>query len=113
MAFWGVPVVVADHAQQACRAARAIAAAVKADNALRRGRGESTIKLRMGIHTGRAIVGNIGAPGRINYTLIGDTVNVAQRLQELGKELEVGDEVEVLMLVAASTADNLSDEFRL
>ena len=44
------------------------------------------IRLRIGLHSGPVVVGNIGAPGRVNYTVVGDTVNVAQRFEQLGKE---------------------------
>ena len=50
---------------------------------------------------GPAIVGNIGAPGRINYTLVGETVNIAQRLEQLGKEYRPREEV----VIVASRAD--------
>ncbi len=85
MAFWGAPDRQPDHALRACRAALAMAEAVEADNARRVAKGRPPIQLRIGLHSGPAIVGNIGAPGRINYTLVGDTVNVAQRLEQLGK----------------------------
>ena len=45
------------------------------------------LRLRLGLHTGPALVGNIGARDRLNYTLVGDTVNVTQRLEQLGKEV--------------------------
>lgn len=86
MAFWGAPDDQADHAQRACRAALAIAAALERDNRKRPAGGQPEVRLRMGIHSGPAIVGNIGAPGRVNYTLIGDTVNLANRLEAFGKE---------------------------
>jgi adenylate cyclase len=85
MAFWGAPDRQGDHAARGCRAALAIAEAVRADNERRSRKGRAPVQLRIGLHSGPAIVGNIGAPGRINYTLVGDTVNVAQRLEQLGK----------------------------
>jgi len=85
MAFWGAPDHQPDHALRACRAALAIAEALDADNTRRIAKGRAPIRLRIGLHTGPVIVGNIGAPSRINYTLVGDTVNVAQRLEQLGK----------------------------
>ena len=63
------------------------------------------MRLRIGIHSGPAVVGNVGAPGRINYTLIGDTVNAAQRLEQLGKE--VANEADVIVLASAATVAKL------
>jgi class 3 adenylate cyclase len=54
-------------------------------------------------------VGNIGAPGRINYTVVGDTVNVAQRLESLGKVVD--PEAEVIVLLSAATAQQVSADF--
>ena len=85
MAFWGAPEIQADHAERACRAALAAGIALAEENAARQAAGLEPIRVRIGIHSGPAVVGNIGAPGRINYTLIGDTVNTAQRLEGLGK----------------------------
>ncbi|MBC6405384.1 MAG: adenylate/guanylate cyclase domain-containing protein [Rhodospirillales bacterium] len=97
MAFWGAPIDQPDHATRACRAALAIARAVTEDNRQRLARSEQPIRLRIGLHSGSVVVGNIGAPGRINYTLIGDTVNSAQRLETLGKQLEPDADIVVLM----------------
>ena len=96
MAFWGAPDRQPDHALRGCRAALAIAQAVQADNARRAKKGRAPIRLRIGLHSGPAIVGNIGAPGRINYTLVGDTVNLAQRLEQLGKRHAPGAEVVII-----------------
>jgi adenylate cyclase len=96
MAFWGAPDRQADHAERGCRAALAVAEALRADNARRARKGRAPIRLRIGLHSGPAIVGNIGAPGRINYTLVGDTVNVAQRLEQLGKEHAHGQDATIV-----------------
>ena len=85
MAFWGAPDDQPDHAERASRAARAIAIAIEADNQTRLAAGDPPVRVRIGLHSGPVTVGNIGAPGRINYTIIGDTVNIAQRLEQLGK----------------------------
>ena len=99
MAFWGAPELQPDQAARACRAAHAIAAAIVGDNRHQRELGRLPARIRIGIHTGRATVGNIGAPGRINYTLVGDIVNIAQRIQEIGRESMTG-EVEAVILVS-------------
>lgn len=107
MAFWGAPDDQPDHAERACRAAQAIAEALKADNRRRVDRGLPTVGLRIGLHSGSAIVGNIGAPGRVNYTLIGDTVNLANRLEAYGKELRHHEGPAVTILISEATRAQL------
>ena len=111
MAFWGAPDPQPDTADRACRAALAMARATEADNRARAALGKPAIRLRIGIHSGPVVVGNIGWPGRINYTIVGDTVNSAQRIEVLGKELDRGDAVTIL--VSGATAAQLSDDFAL
>lgn len=106
MAFWGPPLGDEDHATRACRAALAIRRAIEADNATRRNAGQPPILVRIGLHTGPAIVGNIGAPGRINYTLVGDTVNVTQRLEQLAKHLDLS-EGDVKIVLSADVVEAL------
>ena len=110
MAFWGAPEQQPDSAERACRAALAIAEAIRADNARRAEHGEAPIRIRIGIHTGSATVGNIGAPNRLNYTIIGETVNVGQRLEEMGKELYPPG-TEVAILISGETASQLGPAF--
>lgn len=112
MAFWGAPAAQTDHAVRACRAAKAIAATLREDNERRSAKDLKPVRLRIGIHTGPAVVGNVGAPGRINYTLIGDTVNIAQRLEQLGKEVDTGTD-DVIVLIGGETAACLDDTFSL
>lgn len=102
MAFWGAPDRMDDHAARAIAAARRIAETIAADNRRRANKGLKPVRVRIGLHSGPAVVGNIGAPGRVNYTIVGATVNVAQRLESLGHKLEVGDDVTILM--SAETA---------
>lgn len=80
MAFWGAPDPMPDHAARACRAALAIADAV---TALSESRPGPALRIKIGLHCGQLIVGNIGAPTRMNYTVIGDTVNVCARIETL------------------------------
>jgi adenylate cyclase len=67
--------------------------------------------MRIGIHTGRVIVGDIGASDRVNYTIVGDTVNVSQRLQGLGKLL--APDAEVAIAISGETAARLDDSVAL
>ena len=87
MAFWGAPGEQPDHAARACWAAVGVAAALRADNEERSRRGLPSVRVRIGVHSGRAVVGNIGAPSRVNYTVVGDVVNVAERLEELARSV--------------------------
>ncbi len=103
MAFWGAPEAQPDHAARALRAAQDMAATVAEDNRKRQMRGEPPVQLRIGLHSGPAVVGNIGAPSRMNYTLIGDTVNVAQRLEALGKERGGNNGADVVLLASSDT----------
>jgi adenylate cyclase len=89
MALWGAPVVGQDdHAKLALRAALEYEAAVTRFNAKAReqyGFEKDLFTARVGLHSGPAIVGNIGSHSRYNYTAIGDSVNLASRLEGLGK----------------------------
>ncbi len=108
MAFWGAPQALPDHAARACRAALAIRAAVAADNARRREAGVLPVRVRIGLHTGEVIVGNIGAPGRINYTIVGDSVNTANRLEQLGKDVADAD-ADVTIVLSEATVQAAGD----
>ncbi|MEP3247822.1 MAG: adenylate/guanylate cyclase domain-containing protein [Sneathiella sp.] len=109
MAFWGAPELQVDHAARACRAAKAIREAITQDNIARRNEGKPALHMRIGIHTGRLVVGNIGSSGRINYTVVGDTVNIAQRIEQLGKTIDLDDKPEVLTLLSAATLEENGD----
>ena len=81
MAVWGAPVPAEDPAGQACRAAlEMMKGAHSLDEELEKQYGRR-ISFGIGIHYGPAVVGNIGAPMRMDYTAIGDTVNTASRLE--------------------------------
>lgn len=90
MAFFGAPLPMADHADRAVAAATSMIERLTFVNEMREIRGEAPLRIGIGIHTGEAIVGNVGAPGRrLEFTAIGDTVNLASRLESLTKELGV------------------------
>ena len=111
MAFWGAPDSIDDAPIRASRAAVDIQRVLAADNAKRVAEGLEPVRVRIGIHTGPLTVGDIGAPNRINYTVVGDVVNVAQRLEALGKEVD--PEAESIVLVSRSTKDGLDNSFNL
>ena len=102
MAVWGGLSRMEDHADHAVRAALAIAGVMREDNAARHAAGQPPIRVRIGLHSGPVVVGNIGAPGRVNFTVVGDTVNIAQRFEQLGKDFMVAGE-EIVVLASGST----------
>jgi adenylate cyclase len=104
MAVWGAIKRDEGHATHACRAVLAIGKAVAADNARRAMLGKPLLRMRVGIHSGPVVVGNIGAPGRINYTVVGDTVNTAQRLEQLGRDHQRESEAFIALASAATVA---------
>lgn len=108
LAFWGAPDDQPDHAAAAVRTARRIAAALKTSNEAAKAEGRPQIRMRIGIHTGEALVGNVGAHDRWNYTVVGDTVNAAERLQHLGRE--VAGDPQVTILASADTVRCLPNE---
>jgi adenylate cyclase len=94
MAFWGAPAANADHAVDACRAALACQSALRAPG--QTDDEGQPLKVRIGINSGEMLVGNIGSEFRLNYTVIGDAVNVASRLEgankEYGTDIIIGEE---------------------
>ncbi len=87
MAFWNAPVDQADHACRAC------CAAIDSVNCLRkelhprwRAEGKPLLSIRIGVNTGSMIVGNMGSKTRMDYTVMGDPVNLAARLESANKE---------------------------
>ena len=94
MAFWGAPAPDPDHALDCCRAALACLKAIReldlVDDEQQR------VEIRIGINSGDMLVGNIGSEVRLNYTVIGDAVNVASRLEgtnkEYGTRIIIGEE---------------------
>ena len=85
MAFWNAPEPDDDHVANACRAALEAAAAGRRLAEKWRARGRPGFRTRFGLHAGPAVVGNVGARERINYTLVGAVANQASRLEGLNK----------------------------
>jgi len=87
MAFWGAPVETADHAERAVLAGQEMLEGLKEVNRILKERGfQHEIKIGIGINSGVATIGNIGSEQKKNYTIVGDTVNLAARLESITKE---------------------------
>src|SRR5271165_2309460 len=85
MAFWGAPLETADHAERACRAALGMSAAMERLQDRWEKQGRPRIDIGIGINTGPMLVGNMGSARRFNYTIMGDDVNLASRLEGVTK----------------------------
>jgi class 3 adenylate cyclase len=115
MAFWGQPFTAADeHGRLACLAAIEMIATLPAFQAelpdlmgLRRG--VPRVNVRIGIATGEVVVGNIGSEQTRNYTVIGDTVNIASRLESASKQygtrILIGEATQVMAADAVETRE--------
>jgi class 3 adenylate cyclase len=93
VAIFGAPLQQPDHAARAIRAARKVAAATRDPT-----QSPGGFAMRIGLNTGEALVGNIGTRRRFDYTVIGDTANVAQRIEQANKDFGT------TVLVSAATA---------
>jgi adenylate cyclase len=86
MVFWNAPHLQSDHVERACRAALSATGVNDALNTQFEAEGLPTFAIRVGIHVGEAVVGNVGSAERMNYTALGNSVNLAARLEGLNKE---------------------------
>jgi adenylate cyclase len=91
MVFWNAPHPQLDHVERACRAALSAKAASDALNTQFEAEGLPPFAVRFGIHFGDAVVGNVGSAERMNYTTLGNSVNLAARLEGLNKEYGTHD----------------------
>lgn len=107
MAFWGAPLPDAQHAEHAVRTAIAMQQAMEPLVARLRARGLPGIHMRIGLHTGRVVVGNVGSEQRFSYTAIGDAVNLAARLEGANKAFGTG------ILLSEATATQLPEGIAL
>ena len=86
MAIFGAPTVASDHADRALKASLGIINAEDRLNQKRAERGQPPLRTGIGISTGSVVAGAIGSPSRCNYTVIGNAVNLASRIEALTKE---------------------------
>lgn len=107
MAFWGAPLDDPQHAEHAVTAAISMQQAMQVLVADLRARGLPPIHMRIGLHTGRVVVGNVGSEQRFSYTAIGDAVNLAARLEGANKAFGTG------ILLSAATAAQLPSSVAL
>lgn len=105
MAFWGAPVRTELDQINACTAAIKCLESLREINQEFSEKGLPSIKIKVGIHTGDAIVGNIGSDRLFNYTVIGDTVNIASRLESLNKFFNTN------IIISKETYSNLTEKF--
>jgi adenylate cyclase len=106
MACWGVPEHSEDHAEQAMRAALDMRAKLVEINAWRQQHGEPPLRIGIGLHTGVVAAGMLGGTRQHEYTIIGDAVNVASRVEGLTKV--VGTDI----LVSQSTWKRAGEGFQ-
>jgi len=106
MAIFGAPEPFDDHAVRAVGAAQALVGRVHAAARRWAELGFDGMRIGVGVHSGPVVIGTIGSPRRIDYTAIGDTVNVASRIESANKE--VGSEI----LLSADTVERLPPEAR-
>ncbi|MDX9979209.1 MAG: adenylate/guanylate cyclase domain-containing protein [Lentisphaeria bacterium] len=103
MAFWGAPTPQPDHAYLACLAALHCQRHVRELNAKWAAEGKPIFLTRIGIHTGEVVVGNVGSAERMNYSVFGDAVNLASRLEGASKVYGTS------IIVGQDTRDRVAD----
>ncbi|WP_186510701.1 adenylate/guanylate cyclase domain-containing protein [Caenimonas sedimenti] len=106
MAFWNAPLPEPAHAERALACAREMQREMETLRASWQGTPFAGIRLRIGLHTGEAAVGNLGSAARFTYTAVGDTVNTAARLEAANKQL--GTDI----LLSKATHDALPEAMR-
>ncbi|MCO5062846.1 MAG: hypothetical protein M9924_00365 [Rhizobiaceae bacterium] len=109
MAFWGAPAPDEEHAKHAVAAALEISRALTPYIEEQRATGTENCRIRIGIHSGDAVVGDLGYGDRINYTVVGDTVNMAKRTEGAGRVVPLEVAVVVVVTPAVLTRTSVDD----
>lgn len=104
MAFYNDPVEMRDHALKAVLTAKAMKEKLEELNTKWKAEGKETLSIGIGINTGEMIVGHMGSPRLLDYTVIGDNVNLASRIESLTKSYGV------TILITESTYEQVKDE---
>ncbi|MEQ8441107.1 MAG: adenylate/guanylate cyclase domain-containing protein [Alphaproteobacteria bacterium] len=111
MAFWNAPLDVPDHAAKGCESALAMFEALDHLNEVRRGEAEAEgvpflpLNIGIGLNTGDCVVGNMGSDQRFDYSVLGDAVNLASRLEGQSKGYGVG------IVIGPDTEEGVRDSF--
>jgi adenylate cyclase len=105
MAFWGAPSPCSEHASAACRAALLCQERLAGLRETWKAEGRPLLTQSIGLNTGEVIVGNMGSPNRMDYTVVGDPVNTASRLERLNRFY--GTQI----IIGENTRDLVKDHF--
>ncbi|PWY56265.1 adenylate/guanylate cyclase domain-containing protein [Legionella qingyii] len=105
MAIWNAPVKDEQHVFHACETARAMQERIKKLNQKHKREEFPEFNIRIGIHTGEAIIGNVGSEDRLSYTALGDSVNLASRLESINKNYYTQ------IIVSHDTFTHVSEKF--
>jgi class 3 adenylate cyclase len=103
-AVFGAPLPLEDHPTHAVRAALAMQQRLVVVNEKLKKQGYGPLRHGIGIHTGSVVAANIGSEDRLSYAMVGDTVNLASRIQSLNKEFGTD------LLISATTVERLMDD---
>ena len=108
MAFWNAPLACENHAEMAVKSAIEIEAKTNELKAVYKERGLPDINVGTGVNTGDCIVGNMGSESRFDYSVIGDAVNLAARLEATAAR---GDYLEYKTIISSFTRDQLPESY--